>query len=62
MTAIPTQPRPVGDLRLAAMIIRQVAGAVDPALRVALEAEARRLDLTVRNVRDARRVHEGDGA
>jgi len=63
MTAIPTQAqRPVADLRQAATIIRQVAGGVDPALRVALEAEARQLDIAVRNVRDAQRVREGNGA
>ncbi len=64
MTALPTQPstRPVTDLRQAAMIIRQVAGNVDPALRVALELEAGRLDQAVRNVRDAERVREGDRA
>ncbi len=60
MTAIPTQPRPVTDLRQAATIIRQVAGGMDPALRVALEDEAARLDQAVRNVRDTERVREGN--
>jgi len=61
-TITPPGPRPVTDLRQAATIIRQVAGNVDPALRVALEAEAARLESTVRNVRDAERVREGNGA
>jgi hypothetical protein len=51
--------RPVSDLHVAATIIRQVAPTLDPALHAALEAEARRLEETVRRVRVMSRIHEG---
>jgi hypothetical protein len=59
---VPT-PVSIHDLRGAARTIRRVAlwvKELDPAVKVALEAEAARLDDTVSRVRTIQRITQGD--